>query len=54
MPEIKKLILRSYLTSMKDFGPNSGDEFLGAAPSAVVWQRYVQALLLANEFVFVD
>jgi hypothetical protein len=29
-------------------------EYLGAAPAAVAWQRYVQALLLANEFVFVD
>ncbi len=39
-------------------GPNAEEmslarEYLGAAP-AVVWQRYVQALLLANEFVFVD
>jgi hypothetical protein len=29
-------------------------EYLGAAPAAVAWQRYVQALMLANEFVFVD
>jgi hypothetical protein len=28
-------------------------EFIGAR-SDVVWQRYVQALLLANEFVFID
>jgi hypothetical protein len=28
-------------------------EFLGSAPNAA-WERYAQALLLANEFVFVD
>jgi hypothetical protein len=28
-------------------------EFIGAG-SDVAWQRYVQALMLANEFVFVD
>jgi hypothetical protein len=29
-------------------------EFLGSAPDATAWERYAQALLLANEFVFVD
>ena len=29
-------------------------EFLGDGGSTVNWERYVQALLLANEFVFVD
>jgi hypothetical protein len=29
-------------------------EYLGAAPAVETWQRYVQALLLGNEFVFVD
>jgi len=29
-------------------------EYLGAMPNAAMWDRYAQALLLANEFVFVD
>jgi hypothetical protein len=29
------------------------NEFIGAG-SEVAWQRYVQALMLANEFVFID
>jgi hypothetical protein len=29
-------------------------EFLGAGPMAGTWEAYAQALLLANEFVFVD
>ncbi|MFO0966890.1 MAG: PSD1 and planctomycete cytochrome C domain-containing protein [Gemmataceae bacterium] len=29
-------------------------EFLGTTPAAGVWEEYAQALLLANEFVFVD
>jgi hypothetical protein len=29
-------------------------EFLGAEPTPVAWERYAQALLLINEFVFVD
>jgi hypothetical protein len=29
-------------------------EFLGGPGTAVAWERYAQALLLANEFVFVD
>jgi hypothetical protein len=29
-------------------------DFLGPSPPAVAWGRYAQALLLANEFVFVD
>jgi hypothetical protein len=29
-------------------------DFLGPSPPAVTWERYAQALLLANEFVFVD
>jgi hypothetical protein len=40
-------------------GPNAQEvelarEFLGATPAAVSWPRYVQALMLANEFVFID
>jgi hypothetical protein len=30
------------------------EEFLGSAPDGTTWERYAQALLLANEFVFVD
>ena len=30
------------------------EEFLGAAPNDKTWQHYAHALLLANEFVFVD
>jgi hypothetical protein len=29
-------------------------EFLGMAPTPVTWQRYAQALLLGNEFAFLD
>ncbi len=29
-------------------------EFLGAAPDERTWKQYIQALLLTNEFVFVD
>jgi mono/diheme cytochrome c family protein len=29
-------------------------EYLGTAPSPVAWERYGQALLLANEFAFID
>jgi len=29
-------------------------EYLGATPAPAAWERYVQALLEANEFVFVD
>jgi cytochrome c553 len=29
-------------------------EYLGATPAVVDWQRYVQALMLGNEFVFID
>jgi hypothetical protein len=29
-------------------------EFVGAPPAPEAWERYAQALLLANEFVFVD
>ena len=29
-------------------------EFLGAQPSATAWQQFVHALLLTNEFIFVD
>jgi hypothetical protein len=29
-------------------------EYLGARPTPAAWERYAQALLLANEFVFVD
>jgi hypothetical protein len=29
-------------------------EFLGSAPTPAVWQQFLQALLLTNEFVFVD
>ena len=29
------------------------NEFIGAG-SEIAWQRYVQALMLANEFVFID
>lgn len=31
-----------------------GDEFLGPAPSAAEMERFIQALLMSNEFVFVD
>lgn len=30
------------------------EQFLGEAPSAAAWQQFAQALLLTNEFVFVD
>jgi hypothetical protein len=29
-------------------------QFLGDEPSAAAWEQFAQALLLANEFVFVD
>jgi hypothetical protein len=29
-------------------------EYLGGSPTPVAWERYAQALLLANEFVFID
>jgi hypothetical protein len=29
-------------------------EYLGATPTPTTWQRYVHALMLANEFVFID
>jgi hypothetical protein len=29
-------------------------EFLGEAPAPVAWERYAQALFLANEMVFID
>jgi hypothetical protein len=29
-------------------------QFLGGEPAAAAWEQYAQALLLANEFVFVD
>jgi hypothetical protein len=40
-------------------GPSSveallADAFLGSEPSGARWQQFAQALLLTNEFVFVD
>jgi hypothetical protein len=29
-------------------------QYLGTSPAAATWERYAQALLLANEFVFID
>jgi hypothetical protein len=29
-------------------------EYLGASPAPAAWERYAQALLLANEFVYID
>lgn len=29
-------------------------EFVSEAPEEVAWGRYIQALMLANEFVFID
>jgi hypothetical protein len=29
-------------------------EYLGERPDAAAWERFVQAMLLANEFVFAD
>jgi mono/diheme cytochrome c family protein len=50
-----KRIYQILLQKMPDVGEQKlGDEFLGPAPSAAELERFIQALLMSNEFVFVD
>jgi hypothetical protein len=53
-PKIERLYALIFNRPPTDTDLRRAEEFLGASPNDKTWQHYAHALLLANEFVFVD
>jgi len=51
---VDRLYTILFSRSATSFDLQRAEEYLGTAPDEKTWQRYAHALLLANEFVFVD
>jgi mono/diheme cytochrome c family protein len=51
---VRRLYRLAYGRAPAAAGAALAREYLGASPAPAAWERYAQALLLANEFVFVD
>jgi len=51
---VDRLYTILFSRSATSFDLQRAEEYLGTSPDEKTWQRYAHALLLANEFVFVD
>ena len=52
--KVNRLYTLLYARPATDSDLSRASQFLGAEPQEQNWQRYAHALLMANEFVFVD
>ncbi len=54
LPRLRQLTRILFAREPKGTEEGLATEFLGAQPAPAAWQQFVHALLLTNEFVFVD